>query len=92
MKMDLALITYNQTKTIKSILSDLVKKQQITKKNKEFHIFMNIIKLCKFFIPVLTGCFFIELGMKAILVEFYGISTLVGYLIPNPVFTYTLNI
>ena len=26
------------------------------------------------------------------LVEFYGISTIVGYLMPNPVFTYILNI
>ena len=26
------------------------------------------------------------------LVSFYGISTLVGYLMPNPVYTYTLNI
>ena len=26
------------------------------------------------------------------LLLFYGISTLVGYLMPNPVFTYTLNI
>ena len=26
------------------------------------------------------------------LVWFYGISTIVGYLMPNPVFTYTFNI
>ena len=26
------------------------------------------------------------------LVWFYGISTIVGYLMPNPVFTYVLNI
>ena len=26
------------------------------------------------------------------LVGFYDISTIVGYLIPNPVYTYTLNI
>ena len=26
------------------------------------------------------------------LVQFYGISTIVGYLMPNPVFTYTLDI
>ena len=26
------------------------------------------------------------------LVEFYGISTIVGYLMPNPLFTYILNI
>ena len=25
-------------------------------------------------------------------VEFYGISTIVGYLIPNPLYTYILNI
>ena len=26
------------------------------------------------------------------LVEFYGISTIVGYLIPNPLYTYILDI
>ena len=26
------------------------------------------------------------------LVEFYGISTIVGYLMPNPLYTYILNI
>ena len=26
------------------------------------------------------------------LVGFYGVSTIVGYLIPNPFYTYTLNI
>ena len=26
------------------------------------------------------------------LIVFYGISTFVGYLIPNPVYTYVLNI
>ena len=26
------------------------------------------------------------------LVGFYGISTIVGYLMPNPIFTYILNI
>ena len=26
------------------------------------------------------------------LVEFYGISTIIGYLLPNPLYTYILNI
>ena len=33
---------------------------------------------------------FTEMGIY--LVSFYGISTIVGYLMPNPVFTFTLNI
>ena len=30
--------------------------------------------------------------MKLGLVGFYGISTIVGYLMPNPLYTYILNI
>ena len=34
----------------------------------------------------------IQSSDKMRLVWFYGISTIVGYLIPNPIFTYILNI
>ena len=39
------------------------------------------------------SCFYIYIKYICFdLVGFYGISTIVGYLMPNPVFTYILNI
>ena len=37
------------------------------------------------------GLFYTEVSLTG-LVGFYGISTIAGYLIPNPLYTYILNI
>ena len=33
-----------------------------------------------------------QIDLKIISIRFYGISTIVGYLMPNPLYTYILNI
>ena len=35
---------------------------------------------------------YIHVKIWFVLVSFYGISTIVGYLMPNPLYTYILNI
>ena len=49
------------------------------------------INLCRLFIAISSLYIYIKyVGFG--LVGFYGISTIVGYLMPNPLYTYILNI
>ena len=54
--------------------------------------FYGISTFCRLFIAKILSIHIYIKYIRFSLVGFYGISTIVGYLMPNPLYTYILNI